>query len=267
MKRSTRPSTVTADGSTSDGGCGGGTAAGRGSCSSDDASTTSRRAQCLEVNRSDFERARERVPPSVSRSSANELRQMRWDEVGGMDDAKKLLRQSLLWPLKHAASFARLGVRPPRGILLYGPPGCAKTSLALCGATKQLCLPSTPTARRCTACGLARGRRGSGRPSGRHDLLLRVLVFLDEIDAALPRRSFGGGDGDGGSDHGNAVMRLLTTLLTEIDGLDRGGGRRREEEERWWRLQWNVIVIGSRLVASRARACQCRGEETTLTCV
>ena len=180
----------------------------------------------LEVCASDFERARERVPPSVSRSSASELRQMRWEEVGGMDEAKKLLQQSLLWPLKHAPSFARLGIRPPRGILLYGPPGCAKTSLALCGATEAAVPFFHLDCASLYSMWVGEGEARLRETFRQARLAAPSIVFLDEIDAALPRRNFGGGGGgggaDGGADHGNAGMRLLTTLLTEIDGLDSG---------------------------------------------
>ena len=55
---------------------------------------------------------------------------MRWDDIGGQAEAKARLREAIEWPLKHPASFARLGIRPPKGLLLYGPPGCSKTMMA-----------------------------------------------------------------------------------------------------------------------------------------
>ena len=56
--------------------------------------------------------------------------QVSWSDIGGQGDLKHKLRQAIEWPLKHPASFARLGIRPPRGLLMYGPPGCSKTMIA-----------------------------------------------------------------------------------------------------------------------------------------
>lgn len=55
---------------------------------------------------------------------------MSWSDIGGSDELKQALREAVSWPLRHADAFARLAIRPPRGILLYGPPGCSKTLAA-----------------------------------------------------------------------------------------------------------------------------------------
>ena len=175
----------------------------------------------LAVSAADFAFARGRVPPSVSRSASSELRKMRWEEIGGMEEAKRTLERSLLWPLVHPAAFARLGVRPPRGILLYGPPGCAKTSLALCAATAAGVPFFHLDCASLYSMWVGEGEARLREVFRQARLAAPSIVFMDEIDSALPRRTFGGGGG-GGADHGDAGMRLLTTLLTEIDGLDSG---------------------------------------------
>jgi len=53
-----------------------------------------------------------------------------WSDIGGQEELKLKLRQAVEWPLKHPEAFARLGIRPPRGLLMYGPPGCSKTMIA-----------------------------------------------------------------------------------------------------------------------------------------
>ena len=172
----------------------------------------------LLVIASDFWKARDVIPPSVSRTLTSDFRPVSWSDIGGVDNAKKILKQSLLWPLSHPSTFKRLGIRPPRGILLYGPPGCSKTSLALCGATAA----SVPFFQLDCA-SLYSMWVGEGESRLRElfrqaRLAAPSIIFMDEIDAALPKRNFSGRSDS--ADHGNAGMRLLTTLLTEIDGLD-----------------------------------------------
>ena len=77
----------------------------------------------MEVTGDDFVSAGDRVGASVVRGVAAELPPTTWDDVGGLDDVKRRLQQAVEWPLKHADAFLRLGLSPPRGILLHGPPG------------------------------------------------------------------------------------------------------------------------------------------------
>lgn len=58
------------------------------------------------------------------------LFQVKWIDIGGMDDLKLKLQQAIEWPLLHPEAFTRLGINPPRGVLMYGPPGCSKTMIA-----------------------------------------------------------------------------------------------------------------------------------------
>ena len=63
--------------------------------------------------------------------------QVRWSDIGGQHDLKLKLRQAVEWPLKHPEAFVRLGISPPRGVLIYGPPGCSKTMIAKALATES----------------------------------------------------------------------------------------------------------------------------------
>lgn len=62
---------------------------------------------------------------------------MLWSDIGGQHEIKLKLRQAVEWPLTHPESFVRLGIRPPAGVLLYGPPGCSKTMIAKALATES----------------------------------------------------------------------------------------------------------------------------------
>jgi transitional endoplasmic reticulum ATPase len=134
------------------------------------------------------------------------------DDVGDMAETKQALTEAVLWPLRHPDSFARLGIEPPRGVLLYGPPGCGKTFLvrALAG-TGQLSVHAVKGAE------LLDRWVGSSERAVR-ELFQRArdsapsLIFLDEVDALAPRRgqSADAGVGD----------RVVAALLTELDGVE-----------------------------------------------
>ena len=87
------------------------------------------------VRWADFEAALQRVRPSITRGWEAELAPAAWDDIGGLDRVKARLRQAVEWPLAHAGAFARLGLAAPRGVLLHGPPGCCKTTLARAAAS------------------------------------------------------------------------------------------------------------------------------------
>ena len=90
----------------------------------------------LTVDRSDFEQALKEVQPSALREIVVEIPNVRWHEVGGLEQVKQLLYEMVELPLNHPESFARLGIRPSKGVLLYGPPGTGKTMLAKAVATE-----------------------------------------------------------------------------------------------------------------------------------
>lgn len=150
----------------------------------------------------------------LSRSGMEELAigSLSLDDVGDMAETKQALTEAVLWPLKHPDSFARLGIEPPRGVLLYGPPGCGKTFLvrALAG-TGQLSVHAVKGAE------LLDRWVGSSERAVR-ELFQRArdsapsLIFLDEVDALAPRRgqSADAGVGD----------RVVAALLTELDGVE-----------------------------------------------
>jgi len=150
----------------------------------------------------------------LSRSASEEVSvgSVTLDDVGDMAEAKQSLTEAVLWPLQHPDTFARLGVDPPRGVLLYGPPGCGKTFLVRAlASTGQLSVHAVKGSE------LMDKWVGSSEKAVR-ELFRRArdsapsLVFLDEVDALAPRR--------GQSFDSGVTDRVVAALLTELDGID-----------------------------------------------
>mgnify|MGYP001285939328 CR=1 FL=1 len=93
--------------------------------------------QEMEVRQEDFKEALKDVEPSALREVMVEIPRVEWSEVGGLEDAKQQLRETVEWPLTNPEGFERLGITPPRGMVLYGPPGPGKTLSAKAVATES----------------------------------------------------------------------------------------------------------------------------------
>jgi transitional endoplasmic reticulum ATPase len=151
----------------------------------------------------------------LSRSSATEevvVGSVTLDDVGDMVETKQALTEAVLWPLQHPDTFQRLGVEPPRGVLLYGPPGCGKTFVVRAlASTGRLSVHAVKGAE------LMDKWVGASEKAVR-ELFRRArdsapsLVFLDEIDALAPRR--------GQSFDSGVTDRVVAALLTELDGIN-----------------------------------------------
>ena len=150
----------------------------------------------------------------VSRSDSPEvaLGSITLADVGDMVETKQALTEAVLWPLQHPDTFARLGVDPPRGVLLFGPPGCGKTFVVRAlAASGQLSVHTVKGAE------LMDKWVGSSEKAVR-DLFARAresapsLIFLDEVDALAPRR--------GQSTDSGVGDRVVAALLTELDGVE-----------------------------------------------
>jgi transitional endoplasmic reticulum ATPase len=177
------------------------------------ASRASTEGQPPELNQDDLVGALTVIRP-LSRSASEELTvgDVTLDDVGDMSEAKQALTEAVLWPLQHPDTFARLGVDPPRGVLLYGPPGCGKTFVVRAlASTGQLSVHAVKGSE------LMDKWVGASEKAVR-ELFRRArdsapsLVFLDEVDALAPRR--------GQSFDSGVTDRVVAALLTELDGID-----------------------------------------------
>lgn len=166
----------------------------------------------LKVEWADFECALADVEPSALREVATEISDVRWDDVGGADEIKKLLTEVVLWQLKYDELFRQAGVRAPKGVLLHGAPGTGKTLLAkaLAGETEAnfIAIKGPQLLSRW----VGESERGLREIFRKARQAAPCIIFFDEIDALAPRRG-------GGSDS-QVTERMVSQLLTELDGIE-----------------------------------------------
>ncbi|EGC39638.1 hypothetical protein DICPUDRAFT_147573 [Dictyostelium purpureum] len=166
--------------------------------------------ELIKVSMEDMLLALNQVKPSSMREVVVEIPKVYWNDIGGQEHIKQKLKEAIEWPLKHPESFIRMGIKPPKGILLYGPPGCSKTLLAKALATEsglnfiavkgpELLSKWVGESERAVRDIFKKARQNA--PS---------ILFFDEIDGLAISRS---GEGSG------AVERVVSQLLTEMDGI------------------------------------------------
>jgi transitional endoplasmic reticulum ATPase len=171
-----------------------------------------RDAEPPRVLMADFEAALEVVRPTSMAESSLELAKVTLDDVGDMVEVKQTLTESVLWPLSYPDAFSRLGVDPPRGVLLYGPPGCGKTFLvkAIAGTGKANVL--SVKGAELLSKWVGESERAVRELFRRAREAAPTLVFLDEVDALAPTR--------GQATDGGTTDRVVAALLTELDGVE-----------------------------------------------
>ncbi|KAF4675384.1 Spermatoproteinsis associated protein 5 [Perkinsus chesapeaki] len=150
------------------------------------------------------------VKPSALKELIVEVAKTRWSDIGGYEEVKRRLIEAVVWPITYGKLFSEMGVAPPRGILLYGPPGCSKTMLARAVATETemnfISIKGPELFSKWVGDSEAKVR----------DLFRKArqaaptVVFIDEIDAIGQERATGGG---------GVADRVLAQLLTELDGV------------------------------------------------
>ncbi|HEU5344451.1 MAG TPA: CDC48 family AAA ATPase [Ktedonobacterales bacterium] len=175
----------------------------------------------LTVTMSDFLDALRSIEPSAAREVAVELSRTTWDDVGGLEDVKRSLVETIQWPLRYPELYAAMDLEPTRGVLLAGPPGTGKTLIARALATACQANFISVKGPELLSKWVGESERGVRETFQRARQVAPCVLFLDEMDALAPQR---GGAFDAVGD------RLIGQLLTELDGIE---GRR------------GVIVVGA----------------------
>ena len=167
----------------------------------------------MEVLEDDFSNAMKEVTPSGIREVFIEIPQVKWDEVGGLDKVKQRLIEAIDWPLSNPKVFERMGIKPPRGILLFGPPGCGKTLLARAVATESKANFISIKGPELLSKWVGESEKAIREIFRKAKLAAPCIIFFDELDSIAPRR--GGNYGDSG-----VSERVISQFLTELDGLE-----------------------------------------------
>jgi len=167
----------------------------------------------LEVRMEDFISALREVEASAVREVYVEVPDVRWTDVGGLEDIKQKLREAVEWPLKYASMFDRARVRPAKGILISGPPGCGKTLLAKAIANESEVNFISVKGPSVLSMYVGESERGVRDIFRKAKQAAPCIIFFDEIDSLLPARTMGGGDS-------NVTERVLSQFLAELDGVE-----------------------------------------------
>lgn len=169
----------------------------------------------LAVTNDDFLSALTEVEPSAIREVMIDKPDVAWEDVGGLEEAKRLLVEAVEWPLKHPEVFADAGIRPPRGIMLYGAPGTGKTLLAkaLAHQTEINFIPVKGPA--LLSMWVGESERGVREVFRKARQVAPCIVFFDEIDALTPPRA---------QSDTHVVERVVSQFLTEMDGIEELAG-------------------------------------------
>ena len=177
----------------------------------------------MEVNLDDFMNAYREITPTAMREVYVEVPSVQWADVGGLTDVKQELQEAVEWPIKKPEVFKRIGIRPPKGILLFGPPGCGKTMLARAVATESEANFISIKGPELFSKWVGESEKGIREVFRKGRSAAPSIIFFDELDSVAPRRGMG-------SDDGAAAEHVISQLLTEMDGIE---------------ALVNVVVIGA----------------------
>ncbi len=176
----------------------------------------------IDVRKKDFVEALKTVRPSALREVFVEIPEVQWDDIGGLEEVKRELKEAVEWPLKYPESFKRMGIRPAKAVLLYGPPGCGKTLLAKAAANESEANFIAVKGPSLLSMWVGESERGVREVFKKAKQTAPTIILFDEIDALAPRRGTYSGS--------HVTETVVNQLLTEMDGIEN--------------LE-NVVVIGA----------------------
>jgi transitional endoplasmic reticulum ATPase len=164
------------------------------------------------VTLDDFNDAFREMEPSAMREVLIESPDVPWTDVGGLEDAKQELRETVEWPLKYGKLFDHMNAEPPKGVLLYGPPGTGKTLLAKAVATEAESNFISVKGPEFLSKWVGESEKAVRETFRKAKQASPCVIFLDELDAIAPHR--------GGSSDSHVTERVISQILTELDGLE-----------------------------------------------
>ena len=165
----------------------------------------------LIVTGADFDNALKEIVPSAMREVYLETPDVKWTEIGGLENVKKELQEAVEWPLKFPDLYKAIGYNMPKGVLLFGPSGTGKTLLAKAVATESEANFISVRGPELLSKWVGESERGMREVFRRARQAAPCIIFFDEIDAVAPTRGMGG--------DGNVTERVVSQLLTELDGI------------------------------------------------
>ncbi len=167
----------------------------------------------MKITKADFEEALKEVMPSGIREVFVEIPNVSWEQIGGLEELKQKLIEAVDWPLSHPKIFERMGIKPPRGVLLYGPPGCGKTLLARAVAHESKANFISIKGPELLSKYVGESEKAIREIFRKAKMAAPCIIFFDEFDSIAPSR------GRHTTDSG-VSEKVLSQFLTELDGLE-----------------------------------------------
>jgi transitional endoplasmic reticulum ATPase len=167
----------------------------------------------IKITKADFEEALREIQPSAMREVLVQRPNIRWEDIGGLEQVKEELAEAIEWPLKHGDLFTEADVKPPKGLLLYGPPGTGKTMIAKAVATTSEANFISVKGPELLSKWVGESEKGVREIFRKARQAAPCVIFFDELDSVAPRRG-----GSEGSSH--VTERVISQMLTEMDGLE-----------------------------------------------
>ncbi len=166
----------------------------------------------LKVTKKDFQNALKVVEPSAMREVLIEVPNVRWSDIGGLEEIKESLKEVVQWPLKNPEAFERIGIKPPTGVLLYGPPGTGKTMLAKAVATESEANFIAIKGPEILSMWVGESEKRIREIFRKAKQVAPCIIFFDEIDSLAPRRGTGMGS--------HVMENIVSQILVEMSGLE-----------------------------------------------